>query len=87
MNQRKLWDGKDHAVFLSAIGLELNADGKTCPSVRDLNAYYECGVFYITASKNSNKMQQIFQIKRLHFRFASKGFPEVELVLNLKNEE
>lgn len=67
--------------------MELTADEKTCHFVRDLNAYYEYGVFYITASANSNKMQQIFQIKRLHFRFASKGFTEVELVLNLKNEE
>lgn len=73
MNQRKLWDGKDHAVFLSAIGLELNADGKTCPSVRDVDAYYEYSVFYITASENSNKMQQKFQNKEAAFSVCFKG--------------
>lgn len=43
--------------------------------------------FILLLQKTQIKCSRNFKTKRLHFRFASKGFTEVELVLNLKNEE
>ena len=47
--------------------MELSADKTPCPYVRDVNAYYEDGVFYVTTWENSNKMQQIAQNKNVSF--------------------
>ena len=60
--------------------MELSADKTSCPYVRDVNAYYEDGVFYVTTWGKSNKMQQIAQNKNVAF---SGGFLEAELVKTL----
>ena len=39
---------KDNAIALSTIATEPSADGFPRPSVRDVSAYYEDGVFYVT---------------------------------------
>jgi uncharacterized pyridoxamine 5'-phosphate oxidase family protein len=50
---------KDNVISLSTVALEPNADGNPRPYVRDVDAYYEDGVFYISTYAKSTKMQQI----------------------------
>ena len=43
------------------------------PYIRDVDAYYEDGVFYITTWSKSNKMQQIAQNKEVAFSVCFEG--------------
>ena len=54
-------NGKDNVISLSTIAMEPNAEGKPSPCVREVDAHYEDGVFYVTTWAKSNKMQQIAQ--------------------------
>lgn len=64
---------KDNVIALSTIATEAGADGFLRPVVRDVNAYYEDGVFYVTTSAKSNKMQQIAQNKEVAFSVCFEG--------------
>lgn len=64
---------KDIALALSTIATELSNDGFPRPSVRDVSAYYEDGVFYVTTSAMSNKMQQIAHNKEVAFSVCFEG--------------
>jgi len=57
--EEKFGNGKDNAIALATIAQEPGADGKPRPVVRDVDAYYEDGTFYVTTYGKSNKMQQI----------------------------
>ena len=57
--EEKFGNGKDNIISLATIALEPNADGTPRPVVRDVDAYYEDGAFYVTTYAKSNKMQQI----------------------------
>jgi len=52
-------NGKDNVIALATISLEVNSDGKPRPCVRDVDAMYEDGVFYVTTYALSNKVKQI----------------------------
>ncbi|NLV35908.1 MAG: pyridoxamine 5'-phosphate oxidase family protein [Clostridiaceae bacterium] len=55
----KFGNGKDNVISLATISLEHGPDGKSRPCVRDVDAYYEDGVFYIVTYAESNKVKQI----------------------------
>ncbi len=59
--EEKFGMGKDNAISLATISLELNAEGKSIPCVRFVDAYYEEGTFYVVTYAKSNKMLQIAQ--------------------------
>ena len=59
--EEKFGGGKDNVFGLATIALETNADGKPRPVVRDVDALYEAGVFYVVTHAKSTKMQQIEQ--------------------------
>ena len=67
-------NGKDNVISLSTIAMESNADGNPRPCVRDVNAYYEDGVFYITTWAESSKMYQIAKNKEVAFAVCFEGF-------------
>ena len=52
-------NGKDNVISLATVALEPNPDGKPCLWSRDVDAYYEDGVFYVSTWGKSKKMQQI----------------------------
>ena len=52
-------NGKDNVLSLATISLEPGAEGKPRPCVRDVDAYYDDGVFYIVTYALSNKVKQI----------------------------
>jgi Pyridoxamine 5''-phosphate oxidase. len=59
--EEKFGNGKDNLISLATIALEPAANGSPRPVVRDVDAYYEDGVFYVTTYTKSNKMRQIAQ--------------------------
>jgi uncharacterized pyridoxamine 5'-phosphate oxidase family protein len=57
----KFGNYKDNVLGLATIALDLNADGKPRPVVRDVDAFYEDGAFYSITYAKSTKIQQIAQ--------------------------
>jgi hypothetical protein len=66
-------NGKDNVISLATIALEPNAEGKPRPYVRDVDAYYEDGVFYVATSATSAKMRQIAQNQEVSFAVCFEG--------------
>ena len=66
-------NGKENVIALATIALEPSADGNPHPYVREVSAYYEDGVFYVTTWAKSNKMQQIAQNKEVAFAVCFEG--------------
>ena len=66
-------NGKDNVISLSTIALEKSADGNPRPCVRDVDAYYEDGVFYVTTWAKSTKMLQIAQNQEVAFAVCFEG--------------
>ena len=66
-------NGKDNVIALSTIAAQPGDNGMPRPCVRDVDAYYEDGVFYVTTSAESNKMQQIAQNKEAAFAVCFEG--------------
>jgi hypothetical protein len=59
--EEKFGNFKDNCLALATIARNPNGEGKPRPVVRDVDAYYEDGVFYVVTWGESNKMQQIAQ--------------------------
>jgi len=57
--EEKFGNNKDNVLGLATIAVEPNTDGKPRPIVRDVDAFYEDGVFYVMTYAKSSKMQQI----------------------------
>jgi len=57
----KFGGSKDNVLGLATIALKPNADGKPRPVVRDVDALYENGAFYVVTHAKSSKMEQIAQ--------------------------
>ena len=55
----KFGNNKDNLIALATIAKEPSAGGNPRPIVRDVDAYYEDGVFYVVTYGQSNKMQEI----------------------------
>lgn len=66
--------GKDNLISLATIAMEPNADGKPRPYVREVDAFYEGGVFYVTTWAKSTKMQQIAQNPEVAFAVSNGWF-------------
>ena len=63
--------GKDNVISLATLVYE---DEKVYPCVRDVDAHYEDGVFYITTFAGTNKMKQIEQCNEVGFAVCFEGF-------------
>ena len=57
----KFGNGKDNVISLATVALEPAANGKPRPIVRDVDAHYEDGAFYVVTYAKSGKMLQIAQ--------------------------
>ncbi len=90
--EERFGNNKDNFISLATIATEPSADGNPRPVVRDVDACYEDGVFYIVTYANSNKMRQIAQNKEVAFSaidwFSGNGTGEnLGWVLDPKNAE
>lgn len=85
--------GKDNVITLSTISLEQGVGGMPCPAVREVDAMYENGVFYVMTYALSNKMKQIARNPEvafaLHFEeFSGNAIGEnLGWVMNPENAE
>jgi hypothetical protein len=59
--EERFGNGKDNLIALATIARFPNAEGKSRPAVRMVDAYYEDGVFYVSTYAKGNKAQQIEQ--------------------------
>jgi hypothetical protein len=59
--EERCGNGRDNLISLATIALEPNTDGRPRPFVREVDAFYEDGVFYVTTWGKSTKIQQIAQ--------------------------
>ncbi|MBI9011356.1 MAG: pyridoxamine 5'-phosphate oxidase family protein [Clostridiales bacterium] len=66
-------NGKDNVIALATIAADPNVDGNPQPYVREVDAFYEDGVFYITTWGKSNKMIQIAKNKEVGFVVCKEG--------------
>ena len=64
-------NGKDNVIALSTIAVDDGGNARPC--VRDVDAYYEDGVFYISTWGKSNKMRQIAQNRAVAFAVCFEG--------------
>ena len=91
--EEKFGNNKDNVLGLATIALEPNASGKPRPVVRDVDAYYENGSFYIVTWGESSKMQQVAQNNEVALAvnfewFTASGIGEnLGWVLDPKNAE
>jgi len=89
----KFGSSKDNVIALATIALEPNEGGKPRPVVRDVDAHYEDGVFYIVTWGESTKMLQIAQNNEVAITpcfgwFTASGIGEnLGWVLDPKNAE
>ncbi len=81
--EERCGNGKDNLISLATIAMEPNADGKSRPYVRNVDAYYEDGVFYIVTWAKSTKMQQIAQNPEVAFTVCSQWFSGNGIGINL----
>ena len=66
-------NGKDNIIALATIATDSAADGNPHPFVREVDAYYEDGVFYIMTYGKSNKILQIAENKNVSFVACGEG--------------
>jgi len=57
--EEKVGGGKDNVISLATIACEPGSEGRPRPVSRDVDAFYEDGVFYIVTWAKSNKMLQV----------------------------
>ena len=74
---------KENVIALATIAMEQSADGNPYPYVREVAAYYEDGVFYVTTWAKSNKMQQIAKNKEVAFAVCFEGISGIGVGENL----
>ncbi len=64
--EEKCGNNKDNIISLATIAIN-SKDGNPIPSVRDVDAYYEDGVFYVVTYAKSNKMLEIANNQHIAF--------------------
>lgn len=90
LNER-FGNGKDNVISLATISLENSPDGNPRPCVRDVDAYYEDGAFYIVTYAQSNKVKELMKNPEVsisvHFEdfFSSGTAKNLGWVLDPKN--
>lgn len=67
-------NGKDNVIALSTIDFDQSKRGNPYPCVRDVDAHYEDGKFYITTWLETRKMKQITQCEEVGFSVNMEGF-------------
>lgn len=75
--------GKDNVISLATIAIEGSEGEAPCPAVRDVDAFYEDGVFYLTTSAQSNKVLQITRNRNVAFSVYLEGICGNGTVVNL----
>ena len=78
----KFGNNKDNLVAFATVSLN-PADGNPQPVVREVDAHYEDGVFYVSTTTTSCKMQQIEKNPHIAFAVSGQWFTGVGTAKNL----
>lgn len=65
--EERCGNSKDNTLSLATIDMETGENGRPRPFVRDVDAFYEDGVFYVVTWGKSTKIQQIEQNPEVAF--------------------
>jgi len=65
--------GKDNIIALATIAQDSTSEGHPFPFVREVDAYYEDGVFYVTTWGKSNKIMQVESNPNVSFVVCQEG--------------
>lgn len=57
--EERFGNGKDNIISLATISLKNDENGLPVPAVREVDAYYEDGAFYVVTYGKSNKVKEI----------------------------
>ena len=76
-------NSKDNVIALSTIAIQEDSNQNPFPCVRDVDAYYEEGVFYITTWAKSNKILQIEENNTVAFAVCFEGISGIGIAENL----
>ena len=79
----KFGNNKDNIISLATIARGPGVDGKPRPVVREIDGYYEDGVFYAVTYAKSGKMQQIAQNPEIAFAVSGQWFTGIGTGENL----
>ena len=91
--EEKVGNGKDNVIALATIARDLSPEGNPRPFVREVDAYYEDGVFYVTTWAESTKIKQVEKNPEVAFSvhdewFSGNGIGEnLGWVMDAKNAE
>ena len=81
--EEKFGNGKDNMIAIATIAREPGESGNPRPVVRDVDAYYEDGTFFVVTYEKSNKMQQIAQNPEVALSVCGEWFSAVGTGENL----
>lgn len=81
--ESKCGNNRDNVISLATISTQTNAMGQSIPAVRNVNAYYEAGVFYIVTYGKSNKMIEISKNNEVAFSVDQKNITGNGIAENL----
>lgn len=81
--ESKCGKNRDNVISLATISTQLNAKGQPMPAVRNINAYYEAGVFYSVTYSKSNKMLEIDKNPEVAFSVDQKNISGSGVAENL----
>ncbi|MEG0239753.1 hypothetical protein [Anaerorhabdus sp.] len=76
-------NNKDNVISISTMELEPSSNGKPYAKIREVDAHYEDGVFYITTYGLSNKMKQIVNNNVVSFSVCFEGITGIGIGENL----
>lgn len=72
--EERCGNGKDNIISIATIAIEANEEGKPRPYIREVDAIYEDGVFYIITWAKSTKMEQIAKNNEVAFALSNGWF-------------
>ncbi|HOS30166.1 MAG TPA: pyridoxamine 5'-phosphate oxidase family protein [Treponemataceae bacterium] len=81
--EEKFGNGKDNLISLATVSLNSQGGGNSQPVVREVDAHYEDGVFYVMTNTQSCKMQQIAKNPQIAFAVSGQWFTGVGIGENL----
>lgn len=81
--ESKCGNNRDNVISLATISTQLNEKGQPMPAVRNVNAYYEAGVFYIVTYGKSNKMIEVDKNPEVAFSVDQKNISGSGIAENL----
>lgn len=73
--EEKFGHFKDNVIALATTACDKTAEGHIQPVVREVDAFYEEGIFYVSTHEQSNKIKQIKKNQQFLLLSVVNGLP------------